>query len=106
MAVNSCVLTAVSCRYVDIKRKNPGVLLLVEVGYKYRFFGQIVIKSSHSLQRILGKDAEIAAKELNIMCFLDRIFMTASIPTLRLSIHLRRLVAAGHKVHKPTYITP
>ena len=24
---------------MDIKRKNPGVLLLVEVGYKYRFFG-------------------------------------------------------------------
>jgi DNA mismatch repair protein MSH3 len=48
--------------------------------------------------RFFGRDAEIAASELNIMCLPDRCFMTASIPTQRLFIHVRRLVNAGHKV--------
>jgi hypothetical protein len=37
-------------------------------------------------------------QELGIACFLDHNFMTASFPVPRLSIHVRRLVAAGHKV--------
>lgn len=32
------------------------------------------------------------------MCFPDHEFMTASIPTHRLSVHVRRLVACGYKV--------
>ncbi|XP_014671556.1 PREDICTED: DNA mismatch repair protein Msh3-like [Priapulus caudatus] len=75
--------TPLEQQIVAIKEKHPGTLLMVECGYKYRFF---------------GTDAEIAAKELNIFCHLDHNFMTASIPTHRLFVHLRRLVAAGHKV--------
>lgn len=41
---------------------------------------------------------QIAAKELNIFCHLDHNFMTASIPTHRLFVHLRRLVSQGFKV--------
>ncbi|KAJ4296113.1 Mismatch repair protein msh3 [Collariella sp. IMI 366227] len=66
------------------------------VGYKFRFFGE---------------DARIAAKELSIVCIpgkfrfdehpseahLDR-FASASIPVHRLNVHVKRLVAAGHKV--------
>jgi hypothetical protein len=37
-------------------------------------------------------------QELGIACFHDHNFMTASFPVPRLSIHVRRLVAAGHKV--------
>ncbi|XP_010791268.1 DNA mismatch repair protein Msh3-like, partial [Notothenia coriiceps] len=40
----------------------------------------------------------IAAKELNIFCHLDHNFMTCSIPTHRLFVHVRRLVSHGHKV--------
>ncbi|OXB82642.1 UNVERIFIED_CONTAM: hypothetical protein H355_003937 [Colinus virginianus] len=66
-----------------MKKRYKDAVLCVECGYKYRFFGE---------------DAEIAAKELNIYCHQDHNFMTASIPTHRLFVHVRRLVAKGHKV--------
>eukprot|EP00899_Mesostigma_viride_P008657 jgi/Mesvir1/17793/Mv12900-RA.1 len=75
--------TQLEQQVVALKKENPGVLLLVEVGYKYRFFGE---------------DAEIAAKVLNIYAHMDHAFMTASIPVYRLHVHIRRLVEAGHKV--------
>ncbi|XP_041090736.1 DNA mismatch repair protein Msh3-like [Polyodon spathula] len=68
---------------LEIKEKHKDVLLCVECGYKYRFFGE---------------DAEIASRELNIYCHLDHSFMTASIPTHKLSVHVRHLVSKGHKV--------
>ncbi|GFS00433.1 DNA mismatch repair protein Msh3 [Elysia marginata] len=75
--------TPLEQQVVDIKEQRPDVLLCVECGYKYRFFGE---------------DAEVAAKVLKIFCHLDHNFMTASIPTHRLFVHVRRLVAAGYKV--------
>ncbi|KAK4227493.1 muts domain V-domain-containing protein [Podospora fimiseda] len=89
-------LTPMEIQFLDIKRKHLDTLLIVEVGYKFRFFGE---------------DARIAAKELGIVCIpgkfrydehpseahLDR-FASASIPVHRLSVHAKRLVAAGHKV--------
>ncbi|PKI52049.1 hypothetical protein CRG98_027465 [Punica granatum] len=56
---------------------------MVEVGYKYRFFGE---------------DAEAAARVLGIYAHMDHNFMTASIPSFRLHVHVRRLVNAGYKV--------
>ncbi|XP_056313124.1 DNA mismatch repair protein Msh3-like [Danio aesculapii] len=70
-------------QYMEIKKQHADTVLCVECGYKYRFFGE---------------DAEIAAKELNITCHLDHNFMTASIPTHRLFVHVRRLVSQGYKV--------
>ncbi|KAI9655640.1 MAG: Mismatch repair protein msh3 [Alyxoria varia] len=89
-------LTPMEKQVLDIKKKHLDTLLAVEVGYKYRFFGE---------------DARIAARELSIVCIpgkmrfdehpseahLDR-FALASIPTHRLHVHVKRLVAAGHKV--------
>ncbi|KAI9674432.1 MAG: Mismatch repair protein msh3 [Caeruleum heppii] len=89
-------LTPMLKQVLEIKRQHMDTLLVVEVGYKFRFFGE---------------DARIAAKELSIMCIpgklrfdehhseahLDR-FASASIPVHRLHVHVRRLVAAGHKV--------
>ncbi|KAK8125165.1 MutS domain V [Apiospora kogelbergensis] len=83
-------------QFLAIKRKNMDTLLIMEVGYKFRFFGE---------------DARLAAKELSIVCIpgkmrydehpseahLDR-FASASIPVPRLPVHAKRLVAAGHKV--------
>jgi DNA mismatch repair protein MSH3 len=109
-------LTPMEMQFLDIKRKHMDTVLIVEVGYKFRFFGE---------------DARIAAKELSIVCIpgkfryderklirhvprptsppltrrrldpseahIDR-FASASIPVHRLSVHAKRLVAAGHKV--------
>ncbi|CAG5128814.1 unnamed protein product, partial [Candidula unifasciata] len=75
--------TPLEQQYVDIKAQNPDVVLFVECGYKYRFFGE---------------DAEIAARILKIYCRMDHNFMTASIPVHRLFVHVRRIVAAGYKV--------
>ena len=89
-------LTPMEKQVIDIKSKHPDTLLVVEVGYKFRFFGE---------------DARIAAKELSIVCIpgkyrfdnhiseahLER-FASASIPVHRLHVHVKRLVAAGHKV--------
>ncbi|KAI0515216.1 muts domain V-domain-containing protein [Xylaria bambusicola] len=89
-------LTPMEIQFLDIKRKHTDTLLIVEVGYKFKFFGE---------------DARIAAKELSIVCIpgklrydehpseahLDR-FASASIPVHRLPVHAKRLVAAGHKV--------
>ncbi|KAM6965383.1 DNA mismatch repair protein Msh3, partial [Aplochiton taeniatus] len=77
------VYTPLEQQFIQIKQQHKEVLLAVECGYKYRFFGE---------------DAEIAAKELNIFCHLDHNFMTCSIPTQRLFVHVRRLVSHGHKV--------
>ncbi|KAL1981830.1 hypothetical protein VTN96DRAFT_2075 [Rasamsonia emersonii] len=89
-------LTPMEKQVIEIKRKHMDTILVVEVGYKFRFFGE---------------DARIAAKELGIVCIpgklrfdehpseahLDR-FASASIPVHRLHVHVKRLVAAGHKV--------
>ncbi|KAK4192774.1 muts domain V-domain-containing protein [Podospora australis] len=89
-------LTPMELQFLDIKRKHMDTVLIVEVGYKFKFFGE---------------DARIAAKVLSIVCIpgkfrfdehpseahLDR-FASASIPVHRLNVHAKRLVAAGYKV--------
>ena len=67
--------TPLEQQYISIKAQYPSAILFVECGYKYRFFGE---------------DAELASKTLNIGCFQDHNFKTASIPVHRLHIHLRR----------------
>ncbi|KAJ6446240.1 formin binding protein (FNB3) [Purpureocillium lavendulum] len=82
-------LTPMEVQFLDIKRKHLDTVLIVEVGYKFRFFGE---------------DARIAAKELSIVCIPGKMrydehrFASASIPVHRLPVHAKRLVAAGHKV--------
>lgn len=75
--------TPLEQQFVAVKEKNPDVLLIVECGYRCRFFGE---------------DAEIASKVLHIACFQAHNFMNASIPTNRLHIHTKRLVEQGYKV--------
>ncbi|KAM9446339.1 DNA mismatch repair protein Msh3 [Clarias gariepinus] len=77
------IYTPLEQQYMEIKEQYKDTILCVECGYKYRFFGE---------------DAEVAAKELNIFCHLDHNFMTASIPSHRLFVHVRRLVSQGYKV--------
>lgn len=75
--------TPLELQIVELKEKYPDVLLVVEVGYKYKFFGD---------------DAKVASKTLNIAHYMDHNFYCASIPTHRLPFHVRRLVNAGYKV--------
>ncbi|EER41891.1 DNA mismatch repair protein [Histoplasma capsulatum H143] len=89
-------LTPMERQIIDIKKKHMDTLLVVEVGYKFRFFGE---------------DARVAAKELSIVCIPGKLrfdehpseahltrFASASIPVHRLHVHVKRLVAAGYKV--------
>ncbi|KAF8854100.1 DNA mismatch repair protein msh3 [Acephala macrosclerotiorum] len=89
-------LTPLELQILDIKRKHMDTLLIVEVGYKFKFFGE---------------DARTAAKELSIVCIPGKYrydehpseahltrFASASIPVHRLPVHAKRLVAAGHKI--------
>lgn len=46
-------LTPMEVQFLDIKRKHMDTVLIVEVGYKFKFFGE---------------DARTAAKELSIVC--------------------------------------
>ena len=89
-------LTPMEKQYLEIKRKHLDAVIVMEVGYKFKF---------------LGEDARIASKELGIVCIpgkfrydehhseahLDR-FASASFPTHRLQVHVKRLVKANHKV--------
>ena len=89
-------LTPMEKQFLEIKRKNLDTILIVEVGYKFKFFGE---------------DARVAAKELSIVCIpgkfrfdehpseahCDR-FASASVPVHRLHVHVKRLIGAGHKV--------
>lgn len=93
---NGSKLTPMEKQYLDIKRAHLDAILIVEVGYKFKFFGE---------------DSRVAARELGIVCIpgkfrydehpseahLDR-FASASIPVHRLHVHVKRLVDAGHKV--------
>lgn len=72
--------TPLEQQFMAIKAEHSDCILFVECGYKYRFFGE---------------DAKTASKVLNIGCFPDHNFFTASIPVHRLHIHLRRYVAMG-----------
>ena len=70
-------------QYLRIRAANPGVLLVIEVGYKYKMFGD---------------DAEVARDVLRVGAFKSHSFLNASFPVHRLPHHVRRLVEAGHKV--------
>ncbi|KAK4686072.1 DNA mismatch repair protein MSH3, partial [Tremellales sp. Uapishka_1] len=75
--------TPLEKQYMEIKAKWPDVLLMTEVGYKYKFHGE---------------DAKTASKELGIAAFPSRNFYSASIPVHRLHIHVKKLISLGYKV--------
>lgn len=59
------------------QEEHPDLVLMVECGYKYRFF---------------GPDAVIAARVLSIYAHKDHAFLTASVPVHRLLLHVKRQV--------------
>ncbi|KAF8831364.1 hypothetical protein HHX47_DHR1000478 [Lentinula edodes] len=75
--------TPLEKQVLKLKGDNPGTLLMIEVGYKYKFFDE---------------DAKIAASVLGMVAFRDRNFTVASIPVERRDIHLKNLLSHGHRV--------
>jgi DNA mismatch repair protein MSH3 len=67
-------------------------LILAQVGYKYRFYDDDA--KARRDTSFSGRDAltraQIAAKELGIVCYPYRNFLSASIPVQRRDIHLKK----------------
>lgn len=71
------------------KYHPTGCVLAIEVGYKYKFF---------------GVDAEIASRVLGIFSYPERSFLAASVPTVSIQHHIRKLVSAGYKVGRVSQV--
>lgn len=97
------------------QKEHPDVLLFIECGYKYRFFGHgmcwVAVRALHISHHIhVALDALVAAKVLGIWahqvclrCCKRRVtilttvltpqshnFLTASVPVHRVGVHVRR----------------
>jgi DNA mismatch repair protein MSH3 len=67
--------TPLELQVLKLKADNPGTILMITVGYKYRFFGE---------------DAKVASKELGIVCFQSRNFLTASVPVIKRDVYVKK----------------
>lgn len=76
-------LTPMERTVVALKEAHADLVLLFEVGYKYKLYGE---------------DARLARALLRVVAFVDHSFLTAMVPAVRVAFHVRRLVAAGHRV--------
>ncbi|KAF5099218.1 hypothetical protein D0Z00_001721 [Geotrichum galactomycetum] len=91
-------LTPLDQQFVDLKLANPDVLLVIEVGYKYRFFGRDAQTASRVLSNFL------VPGKLNHEDLADRAdqqyskFATCSFPTAVLMYRVKKLVEHGFKV--------
>ncbi|KAJ1310165.1 hypothetical protein OPQ81_006909 [Rhizoctonia solani] len=74
--------TPLEKQILALKKQHEDAILLFEVGYKFRFFGE---------------DARVASRELGIACFMDKNFLTASIPVHRRDVHVKKLISQGYK---------
>lgn len=75
--------TPLEHQILALQRAHPGMVLLIEVGYKFKFY---------------GNDAHLASQALNIACFREKNLDAAMIPVPRMAVHVKRLLALGHKV--------
>ncbi len=75
--------TPLELQVIAIRKQFTDCLLMVECGYRMRFFGDDALK---------------AAKALGIYAHKDHNFMVGSVPTYRAAHHCQRLLSAGLKV--------
>ena len=75
--------TPLEKQVISLKNKHVECLLMVECGYKIKFFGE---------------DALTAAKILKLWARKDHSFQTTWVPTHRFLVHARRLLAAGCRI--------
>ncbi|CUA72462.1 DNA mismatch repair protein msh3 [Rhizoctonia solani] len=57
-------------------------------------------KQANTCFRFFGEDARVASKELGIACFMDKNFLTASIPVHRRDVHVKKLISQGYKASR------
>lgn len=83
-------LTPLENQILELKQENQDKLLVIQVGYKYKLFGE---------------DAKIASKILNIMYIVgskddlrQEQFAYCSFPDFKLHINLKRLLNHGYKI--------
>ena len=81
-------LTPLESQILQLKLEHKDKLLVIQVGYKYKLFGE---------------DAKLASKILNIMYIsgsenMDDQFAYCSFPDFKLHINLKRLLNHGHKI--------
>jgi DNA mismatch repair protein MSH3 len=84
-ASTSIKYTPGELQYLALRDANPGVVLAIEIGYKFEF---------------VGEDAEIAHRLLKLAIFARKgsHLLKCCVPTNRIYYHVRRLVIAGFKV--------
>ncbi|CAE6439755.1 unnamed protein product [Rhizoctonia solani] len=78
--------TPLEKQILALKKQHEDAILLFEVGYKFR-----------QVTSFFGEDARVASKELGIACFMDKNFLTASIPVHRRDVHVKKLISQGYK---------
>ncbi|GLG97796.1 DNA mismatch repair protein Msh3 [Gryllus bimaculatus] len=76
-------LTPFEQQILQLRHKHPGMVLIIQSGYKYYLYGE---------------DAEVASRVLRLEMYPNHNFMRSSFPVERLHVHARKLVEAGYKV--------
>lgn len=85
-------LTPLEKQFILLKSDHPDKILAIQVGYKYKFFGQDAVEAAGLLDITL-LPGNIALDER----IHDR-FAYCSVPDNRLHVHLQRLLNGGKKV--------
>ncbi|ODV91194.1 hypothetical protein CANCADRAFT_31913 [Tortispora caseinolytica NRRL Y-17796] len=90
-------LTPLQQQIVDIKLQYPTTILAFEVGYKYNFYAQDAQIASSLLKVVLIPGQPVIDQSGQRDGRYSK-FASCSVPTHRISIHIRRLTEAGYKV--------
>eukprot|EP00887_Chlorella_sp_A99_P004262 scaffold15.g4262.t1 len=80
-------LTPLEAQVAALKKANPGVVLAVEVGYKFKARGSL-----GRTRRSPGRCCTSSPSQA------DHNYLVAAVPVPRIHVHVRRLVEAGYRV--------
>lgn len=85
-------LTPLEQQFKELKQKNSDKILAIQVGYKFKFFGQDAVAASHLLNiMLIPGNVELDEQTHDRFCY-------CLIPDSRLHVHLQRLLNNGLKV--------
>ncbi|SGY73537.1 BQ5605_C005g03301 [Microbotryum silenes-dioicae] len=97
--------TPLEQQVIALRKAHPGVLLVIEVSHRNGAEIALSTRLTHLLTpkvgykfRFFEEDAVTASRILGIAHFPIKNMMSASIPTHRLDVHIKRLINAGQKV--------
>ncbi|AET40443.1 mismatch repair protein MSH3 Ecym_6039 [Eremothecium cymbalariae DBVPG len=90
-------LTELDQQFKDLKLRNMDKVLVVRVGYKYKFFAEDAVLVSQLLQ-IKLVPGKLTVNETNPNDIKFKQFAYCTIPDVRLEVHLQRLIHHNLKV--------